>query len=501
MTRMHDDSGPTAPRQGSAGRGPYPVCTTDVLVLGAGGAGLRAALEAARAGVRVTVLSKLGAEDPTCTTTAWGGLTYCPDGRRDELFRQVVETGGYLNNQRLVEVFVRDTPERMRELSALGVPLDVLDGADVRHCLGLVKIPGQGRTTGLGLTRPLRAAAGAAGAVFTDGVMASRLVLHGDGVAGVLGVHLADGAPVAIGAKAVIVATGGGACLYGRSDNPAGTTADGIALAYDAGAELVDMECVSFFLPESRLAELFAVSNPPDEELLKAGAAHYFLGGIRIDEHCRTTLPGLFAAGEVTGGLFGAARLGGTAMADTIVFGAIAGRAAAEYARGHVAVRLDPGRLAEEARFLGHLSGGGGPTPEQFAADLASAMWRDAGTMKTDATLRRAEQALAGLGPATSFRLTSRAGLRQALECRHLLATARLIVAASRLRQETRGCFWRIDYPQPDNRTWIANIHQWRDGDRIAHAVRPAVMTRLTTPTPPRIGAGCFPYLPSVVGR
>jgi len=472
-----------------------------VLVLGAGGAGLRAALEAARAGARVMVLSKLGLEEPTCTTTAWGGLTYCPDDWRDELFRQVVETGGFLNNQRLVEAFVEDTPERMRELSMLGVPLEVLDGADARHRLGLVKIPGQGRTTGLGLTRPLRAAAAAAGAVFLDPVMASRLVLHEDGVAGVLGVRLTDRTVVAIGAKAVIVATGGGACLYGRTDNPAGTTADGMALAYDAGAELVDMECVSFFLPESRLAELFAVGSPPDEELLKAGAAHYFLGGIRIDERCQTTLPGVFAAGEVTGGLFGAARLGGTAMADTIVFGAIAGREAAQYTRGRAPAPLGPERLAEEARSLDGLSCDEGPTPEQFAADLAGIMWRYAGTMKTAATLRRAEQALAELGPATSFRLTSPAGLRQALECRHLLSTARLIVAASLLRQETRGCFWRIDYPQPDPGKWVANIHQWRAGDRIAHAVRPAVMTRLTTPTAPRIGAGCFPYLPFAAPR
>jgi succinate dehydrogenase/fumarate reductase flavoprotein subunit len=471
---------------------------TDVLVLGAGGAGLRAALAAAQAGSRVTLVSKLGPDEPNCTVTAWGGLTYCPDGQRDELFRQVVETGGFLSNQHLVEVLVRDTPERMRELATLGVPLEVLAGADAKGCLGLLKIPGQGRSTGLGLTRPLRAAAEAAGVLFLDRVMAVRLVRHGSRMAGVLGVRLSDGVLIALSAKAVIVATGGGACLYGRTDNPAGTTADGIALAYHAGAELVDMECVSFFLPEARLAELFAVKDPPDEGLLQAGGAHYFLGGIRIDARCRTTIPGLFAAGEVTGGLFGAARLGGSAMAETIVFGALAGHEAAQYARRCPVAPIDPTFIAEEALFLDALRQGQGPTPEQFAAELAEIMWRHAGTMKTAQTLRRAAMALGDLGLEPALSTGSGPDLRQAIECCHLLSVARVIVTASLLRQETRGCFWRLDFPQPDNDAWVANIFLWQDGDRIAHAVRPAAMTRLTVPTIPRIGAGCFPYLPCV---
>ena len=471
------------------------VCT-DVLVLGAGGAGLRAALEAAREGAKVTVVSKMGAEDPSCTVAAWGGLTYCPEEQRDELFRQVVETGGFLSNQCLVETFVQDTPRRMRELAELGVPLEVLDGADQAHRLGMVKIRGQGRTTGFGLTRPLRAAATALGVQVLDQVMVTGLTKQAGHVNGALGVRLQDGAVLGLAAKAVIVASGGGACLYGRSDNPAGTTADGIALAYAAGADLVDMECVSFFVPATRLPELFAVTEPPAEDLLQVGAAHYFLGGIRIDARTQTTVPGLFAAGEATGGLFGAARLGGSAMADTVVFGAIAGREAARYARQQPPPGLASGLLADECRRLNGLSAAHGPTPAAFAAALGEVMWRQAGTMKTRTSLERASQALAELVPAApSFAVHSPADLRQAVECLHMATVARLIVSAALLREETRGCFWRLDFPQPDNLKWLVNIILRHPDAGVTSELRPVLMTRLKTPTRPRIGAGCFPYV------
>ena len=475
---------------------PNEAICTDVLVLGAGGAGLRAALEAARSGAKVTVISKMGSDDPNCTVAAWGGLTYCPEEQRDELFRQVVETGGFLNNQRLVEAFVRDTPERLRELAELGVPLDVLDGADRTRRLGLVKIPGQGRTTGFALTRPLRAAAAALGVEFLDHLLLTSLVKRGGRVSGALAVHLKDGVLVGLSAKAVIVATGGGACLYGRTDNPAGTTADGIAAAYHVGADVIDMECVSFFFPEARLAELFAVREAPDEGLLGVGAAHYFLGGIRIDERTQTTVPGLFAAGEATGGLFGAARLGGTAMAEMIVFGAIAGREAAAYA----AQRRRPSaisarRLEDEGRALNILCSDHGPAPAEGAAELANLMWRHSGTMKTAPTLQWAARGLDDLASRLAFTVTTLPELRQAVECRHMVTAARLIVAASLLRQETRGCFWRLDYPNPDNETGLANIVLRRTRSGITPERCPVVMTRLQTPTQPRLGAGCFSYL------
>ena len=472
------------------------MVSTDVLVLGAGGAGLRAALEAARGGARVTAVSKTGADDPNCTTAAWGGLTYCPEEQRDELFRQVVETGGFLSNQRLVEVLVRETPERLRELSETGVLLEVLDGADRAGRLGLVKVRGKGGTPGFGLTRPLRTAAVAQGVEFLDNLLVTSLLKQGQRVCGALAVSLTDGCVVGLAAKAVIVATGGGACLYGRTDSPPGTSADGIALAYAAGADVVDMECVSFYFPEARLAELFAVREPPAAGLLEVGTAHYFLGGIRIDERARTTVAGLYAAGEVAGGLFGAARLGGTALADTIVFGALAGReAAAEAARQRSAPAIGAAGLADGRRLLDTVCGGSGRPVAACTADLAEIMWRDCGTMKTAQTLQRAALALGELAAQPSPTVSGLPELREGSEYLSMLTVARLVVTASLLRQETRGCFWRLDYPQPDNEKWLVNIVLRRAGSEVVHELRPVVRTRLQAPTQPRIGAGCFSYL------
>jgi len=470
----------------------------DVLIVGAAGAGLRAALAARRAGADVLVLSKMGPDDANCTTRAWGGFTYATAANEEELFRQVVETGGGLNNQRLVEVFVRETPKRVTELAEFGVRLEVLDEADARGRLGIVKIPGKGNTTGFGMTRPLRAAAEALGVRFADNVMVSRLLLAGGRVAGAAAVRLQEGELVHIAAPAVVLATGGGACLYGRTDNPAGTTGDGMALACEAGADLVDMECVSFTFPKDRVEELLELDpeTVPAEEFMRVGGAHYFLGGVAIDEHCQTTVPGLYAAGEVTGGPFGAARLGGAALADVVVFGAIAGEEAARWAADNGPPALDGASVEEERRRLEVMLADGGAPAADLTAQLQDVMWRHCGTMKTRRTLERAEQELARRRElAPEVRVSTAAGLRQGIEWLNMLTVAELVTAASQLREETRGCFWRIDFPKPDA-AWIKNIRLRQADGRLQSEIRPATMTRMTSLTRPRIGAGCFGYLP-----
>jgi len=451
-------------------------------------------VEAGQQGVEVLVVSKMGPEDTNCTISAWGGFTYAPEEHEEALFRQVVETGGYLSNQRLVEVFARDTPRRMRELSDLGMDMEVLDDADTRDQLGILKLRGKGRTTGFGMTRPLRARAEGLGVKFMDHVMVSRLTTDGSRVTGAVGVHLTEGRLVTVAARSVIIATGGGACLYERTDNPAGTTADGIALAYGAGAWLVDMECISFQFPKKRVDEVFRVKDAPDEALLEKGAAHYFLGGIRIDERCRTTLDGLYAAGEVTGGLMGAARLGGAAMADIVVFGAIAGKEAAAWAKGNPTPQPDAAQADEERRRVNAMLSGQGQPVEAVSAMARRIMWRNCGTMKTRETLAKALTELSGLPE--GIRTESIPGLREGIECLNMLTVGGLIASASRLREETRGCFWRLDFARPDNAVWLKNICQWQSDGQAECETRPVVMTRLTSPTQPRVGAGCFGYLP-----
>lgn len=469
---------------------------TDVLVLGTGGAGLAAAVAAREAGARVMVASKMGPDDPNCTVVGWGGITYATEAHADELFRQVVETGGFLNDQRLVEQFARQVPQRVAALTDLGVPLEVLDEADTRNRLGVTKIVGQGRTTGFGLTRPLRARAEALGTRFIDHLMISTLLVVQGAVVGAAGVDLRSGQFVTLAAGATIIATGGGACLWARTDNPPGTTGDGIALAYEAGAELVDLECVSFTFPRSRFEELLHSGGRDPEPFLSAGGAHYFLGGIRIDERGRATVPGLYAAGEAAGGLFGAGRLGGSALADTIVFGAIAGENAAAFATSTPRPRWDATRTDQERARLEALLSGSVPAAE-VTAGLRSLMWRKCGLTKAARSLEEAREEVAELeSRRADLGASSVAGLREALECGFMLTLARLIITASLRREESRGAFWRLDAPEPDNARWVRNIVLRREQGEDCLEVHTPVMARLKEPSQPRIGPGCFDYLP-----
>jgi succinate dehydrogenase/fumarate reductase flavoprotein subunit len=239
------------------------------------------------------------------------------------------------------------------------------------------------------------------------------------------------------------------------------------------------------------------VKAPPDEGLLRVGAAHYYLGGVRIDERTRTSLDGLFAAGETTGGVFGAARLGGAALSDTVVFGAMAGKEAANAAMDRPSSSLSRAHIEKERRRLASMLTSKGILATEATEKLRAAIWRYAGTMKTRQTLDRAAREFDAFEPVRSeVRAASPAQLRDALEFQNLLTNARLIVSASLLREESRGCFWRLDFPKPDNANWVKNIFQWQSGGKVQVAIRAAILTRLTPPTEPRIGAGCFPYLP-----
>ncbi|GAG06951.1 unnamed protein product, partial [marine sediment metagenome] len=271
-------------------------------------------------GAEVCVISKMPPGAPNCTTRAWGGFTYSTDETADELFAQIVETGGFLSNQKLVQVLVEEVPRALAAMAELGIEMDepMLSAPEMP---GIVRWSYRGKDSGQTMTDLARGAAEDLGARFLCETVATRVLTDEGRVAGVAAVDLKEMKPVAFQAKSVVIATGGGARLWPRTDNPEGTTGDGMVLAYCAGAELVDLECVSFGFPKQRLSEVFDAPEVPCDPLLDLGHAHYFLGGVKIGPSGETTLPGLYAAGEVSGGLFGAARLGGSALADVVIFG------------------------------------------------------------------------------------------------------------------------------------------------------------------------------------
>src|SRR5215218_8549335 len=450
----------------------------DVLVVGAGGAGLRAAIEAKAAGARVGLVCKslLGKAH---TVMAEGGVAAAlghvdPEDKWQTHFRDTMVGGKLLNNPRMAELHAKEAPDRVRELEEWGAVFDrTRDGRILQRPFGghsHPRLAHVGDRTGLEMIRTLQDRAVHSGIdVFMECTI-TRLTTAGGVVTGAFGYWRTTGAPIVFPAKAVVLATGGIGKAYSVTSNSWEYSGDGHALAYEAGAELIDMEFVQFhptgmvwppggrgllvteavrgeggilrnkdgkrfmwdYLPDDRRGEYEATDEeaatwvtaqsqarvvdarrPPElstrdnvaraiytevregrgsphggvfldisylpaehvrrklpsmydqfKELadvditrgpMEVGpTTHYVMGGIRVDaETGATTVPGLFAAGEVAGGMHGANRLGGNSLSDLLVFGARTGAGAAVHARSRTEQPyVDPVQVRDAAREL-----------------------------------------------------------------------------------------------------------------------------------------------------
>ncbi len=226
----------------------------DVLVLGSGGSGLRAAIAAAEAGARTGLVCKslLGKAH---TVMAEGGLAaslgnVAPEDNWSTHFQDTMFGGKYLNNWRMAELHAKEAPDRARELEHWGAVFDrTPDRLMSQRAFGghtykrLVHI---GDRTGLEMIRTLQdKTVHSAVDVFMETTI-TRLLKDGERVVGAFGFRRATGEQISFSAKALIVATGGSGRIYKITSNSQDCTGDGYALAYEAGAEMVDMEFVQF---------------------------------------------------------------------------------------------------------------------------------------------------------------------------------------------------------------------------------------------------------------
>ncbi|MEA3400892.1 MAG: FAD-binding protein [Armatimonadota bacterium] len=470
------------------------IIDCDVVVLGTGAAGMMAALSAAEAGAEVYCVSKMAPRAPSCTTRAYGDITWSTDETADELFRQVVETGGFLGNQKLVRRFAQRVPSALSALTAIGIELDeprpAGDGMP-----GTVRWSYRGADSGQELLDEVGDEASRAGARFMYGLVATELLVGDGGIGGLATISLKARQPVIFSAPQVVIATGGGACLYPRADNPGGTTGDGIVMAYEAGAELVDLELITFAYPPKRVADVLQRGEELRDELLGLGHAHYFLGGVRIDAEGAGSVPGLMAAGEASGGLFGAGRLGGSALGDCFVFGRDVGRAAAIAAEDRDARDLSDDLIDAACQRINEiLRGEDDPAP--VAERIREIAWQGIGPVKTEASITRALAELDAIDPhRDGLGGADRDSIRTAVEARNMHMLAWLVATASLKRKETRGCYWRADHSEPDNETQLRNIVLRKGASGCEVTSQPPVMTELREPSHPRIGAGCFGYI------
>jgi succinate dehydrogenase/fumarate reductase flavoprotein subunit len=407
---------------------------------------------------------------------------------------------------------VKDVEWRIPELRSFGVNLQFLEREKVtsynpRNPVPLFRVSRTKQTRNLGLTQPLRDRVEDFGTKMLDDVQVTKLLTNGKTVVGVTAIEVNGDKIFMVLAKSIILATGGGEQVYfNKSPFNQGTTGDGYALAYNAGAELMDMEFVNHHMPAHKQGK---VTTERYMEMVKEAtteldrnddrwkfdriSAHYFYGGVKIDEVCKTSLNNLYAAGEVSSGIFGAGRLGGAALADTIIFGARAGESAAKNAKAVEQIHPDKNQINEEKHRLQTIleKKNNKVSPNELKQEIKSITWNYAGVGKTKELLEEAVKQLKITEEKMSLLQTQNNDLSDAIEAINMFDVAQMVVASALKRTESRGTHWRLDYPFPDNKTWLKNIFIVNQKG-IKIKTRSVVTTRLRSPIEVRVGTGCW---------
>ncbi|MGH8975798.1 MAG: L-aspartate oxidase [Acidimicrobiia bacterium] len=502
---------------------------SDVLVLGAGVAGLSAALAAARAGFSVTLLTKapLGA---SATRYAQGGVAAAltPPDSPELHFSDTLSAGGGLCDTDALRVLCAEGPARLRELISLGANFDSEGGAlalarEGGHSLARVVHAG-GDATGAEVERALVAAVRAAGVDVAEGWLALDLTVAGGRATGV-SIRSPQGGRVGITARHVVLASGGAGQLFSVTTNPLLSTGDGVAMSLRAGVAVADVEFMQFHptalhdpgMPRPLLSEALrgegavlrdeagvafmagehplgdlaprdvvaraiatrlaernldhlwldataidgfparfptiwaacqAVGLDPTRDWLPvAPAAHYLCGGVVTDLDGATSLPGLWACGEVAcTGVHGANRLASNSLLEGLVFGHRVMAAIAAGKDGADQTGAMRGVPAYEdvvsANWLTSAPHTGAQVSQLEADGLRERLQRTmtlyAGVRREAAGLAVAARELAGIEAAAGDP-----------EVRNLAVVGGALVAAAADREESRGAHHRLDFPAP----------------------------------------------------
>jgi len=523
----------------------------DFLVMGAGVAGLRAAVELAAHGeVLVVTKESLGESN---THYAQGGIAVAMEGREDVALHleDTVNAGDGLVYRPAAEALVSEGPARVAELIEWGARFDSEAGRLLRtregaHSLARI-LHANGDATGAEISRSLVAFARLHPRIhFAEWTMVTGLVTAGRSGSRVIGVELASAGgpapsdlPRRIAARAVLIASGGAGQVYSDTTNPAVATGDGIALAVHAGAELADMEFYQFhptafsatgaprfLLSEALRGEGAYLRNHRGERFMEryhpllelaprdvvaraiaregmdeAGetrpvhldmrhvtghdlharfpgisgfltqygldlardpipvrpAAHYLMGGVRTDLAGRTSLGGLYAAGEAAcTGVHGANRLASNSLLEGLVFGA---RAAQAMLGDGLSLTPVPADVPAEKP----LDAGEERKVEELIASLQRTMWSSAGLLRDDAALSdglRAHDRYEAQIESFAHRGTS----RRLSEAQALSRVAHAILHSAKARAESRGAHFRNDYPQRNDAGFQRHSVVCRDG-------------------------------------
>jgi len=519
----------------------------DVLIIGSGGAGSRAAIEVSNYNLKPIIVSKGLSFKSGCTMMAEGGYNAAfafvdADDSTDIHYQDTLKGGAYLNDPALARILVEEAPERLIELERFGALFNRQKSGKInqrpfggqtyrRTCF-------QGDRTGHEMISALKEEIIRRNIMTIDEVMITSLITEesSGNVIGAVGLSLRNSNISIFKAKSVILATGGAGQIYPVTSNTMQKGGDGFALAYNAGADLLDMEQVQFHptgmvYPESRKGVLVTeavraeggkllnnegvrfmknydprgelatrdvvaraiyneiregrgtknggvyldVTHLPDELIKEkletmllqfqdvgvdirkepmevAPTAHHFMGGVRINENCETTVKNLYATGEVSGGVHGANRLGGNALADTQVFGRRAGIAASKNAL-KTKFNLNHNQIEDEQDKILNLIHDGDVYPHEIKKALKDAMWENVAIIRNKKGLTsvlskiknlKSKLASMNVSEGSSFNKN----LQDAIEVKNMLEMAELVTRSALIREESRGSHFREDHPK-----------------------------------------------------
>lgn len=229
--------------------------------------------------------------------------------------------------------------------------------------------------------------------------------------------------------------------------------AEGVWVRYDSGIlkdEFTFIRPYVTWLRENRGIEI------DREPIMIAPFCHAANGGVRINARCETDIRGLFACGEVSGGIHGANRQGGMSTGSCLVFGDIAGRCAAEYAQTHSCAAMHPSDVQNELETI-YGSGAGTGDPDAVIAAVQDLMWKNASIIRSGDDLVNAMRRIERLGDGYSAgsRIADCAMGDRAITAQHMLVLSRALLAAMLNRRESRGAHYRIDYPNHDDANYL----------------------------------------------
>ena len=522
---------------------------TDVLIIGAGGAGARAAVEAAQTGRQVTLVCRAPLGQGGLTPTANGGYqaAVLPGDSPAIHAEDLIAAGSGLNDRPLVEALTGEALEQARILEQFGARMNWEIPKKVHE--PQMRYPRSIFVPGKEILAALRRQLKKYGNVLLlEDYLSLQLLLHDGKVVGALLFNIKEGSITVCESKTTILATGSLGEIYPLSAQepmgiPTGSTGSGYVLAGMAGADLVDMEMIQFsivpllpplikgmrclpwaslrnsrgndFLPPNaeeyshetaqalyrelrqgqvtmdlhdrkapdharhplagrRNRQLQELEVTPYQRRVAVGlGALFMMGGVHISERCETSVPGLYAAGEVAGNVHGARRVAGNAFPEMIVFGARAGKYAAEEAGGKGSFPEAPKQQIGECRerLSGIMEGKHHDiTPVELREKTRAIMGKHAHAIRTGTGLQTALEELRALESDLPFVMVKTEGgfrynasLLETIDLHWLLAVSRIVCRAALLRQESRGFQFREDFPE-EREDWLKHTLVRRAG-------------------------------------